>query len=102
MNDLEVLICGIPHKIRFCEDIFDADALHMGQINFGDACIYINKELSPVIKREQLCHEIIHGILVHLGYQEESQDEKFVQQLGNAINQSFSIKWIGEQDNERL
>lgn len=35
---------------------------------------------------------MIHGILVHLGYSEQSQDEQFVQALANAIYQGFDIK----------
>lgn len=43
-------------------------------------------------KEETICHEMVHGILVHLGYTEQSQDETFVQALGNAIYQGFEIK----------
>jgi hypothetical protein len=35
---------------------------------------------------------MIHGILVHLGYTEQSQDETFVQALANAIYQGFDIR----------
>ena len=34
---------------------------------------------------------MVHGILVHLGYDNLSDDETFVQSLGNAITQSFDI-----------
>ena len=43
-------------------------------------------------KNETICHEMIHGILVHLGYNDYSNDEQFVQALANAINQGFIIK----------
>lgn len=43
-------------------------------------------------QEEILCHEILHGILVHLGYDELSQDEKLVQAVSNGINQTFEIK----------
>ena len=44
------------------------------------------------LKRETICHEMVHGILVHLGYQDKSNDEQFVQALANAIYQGFEIK----------
>lgn len=92
-----VNICGIPYKVVEAEDYFDVDA-HFGQIDYKRALILINSGLTSEIKNESLCHEIVHGILVHLGYSEKAQDEQFVQALGNAINQCFTIKVI---DNER-
>ena len=44
---------------------------------------------------QTLCHEIVHGMLVHLGFQEMSADEQFVQSLAMAINQSFDVKGSG-------
>lgn len=90
---MKVSICGMPHEIIEKEDSFNVD-LHFGQINYKDLQILINKDMPQAIKEETICHEMIHGILVHLGYQEQSQDEQFVQALGNAIYQSFNIKKI--------
>lgn len=86
-----VNICGIPYTVIECEDNFDVDA-HFGQIDYKQALIRINKGLTTEIKTESLCHEIVHGMLVHLGYSEQTQDEQFVQALGNAINQSFIVR----------
>ena len=86
-----VNICGIPYTVIECKDNFDVDA-HFGQIDYKKALIRINEGLIPEIKSESLCHEIVHGILVHLGYSEQTQDEQFVQALGNAINQSFIVR----------
>lgn len=90
-----VNICGIPHKIIFCKDNFDLDT-HFGQIDYKKCEILINEDLSPEAQEETICHEIVHGILVHLGYTEQSQDETFVQALGNAIYQSFDIRRGGK------
>lgn len=49
-----------------------------------------------------MCHEILHGILVHLGYNEQSQDEQFVQAVGNAIYQTFQIKKEGAEDGRNI
>lgn len=40
---------------------------------------------------EVLTHEILHGILMRLGYNEEHNNEQFVKALANAINQTFRI-----------
>lgn len=85
------MICGIPYKIVPTEDVFDVDT-HLGQINYITGEIRVNKRLQGEILYETLAHEIIHGILMYLGYEKESQDEQFVQALGNAINQTFTIK----------
>lgn len=88
---MTVNICGIPHKVVECDSKFDVD-LHMGEIRYADAEIRINKALSENVKTETLCHEIMHGILVHLGYNDLSQDEQFIQAVANAINQAFTVK----------
>ena len=88
---MKVNICGVPHIVVECEDKFDVDA-HFGQIDYKSCEIRINKDLSAENKKETICHEMVHGILVHLGYNNLSQDEQFVQALGNAIYQGFDVK----------
>lgn len=88
---MKVNICGIPHTVIECADNFDVDT-HFGQIDYKTCEIRINKNISYESKKETLCHEVVHGILVHLGYAELSQDEQFVQALGNAIYQVFDIR----------
>lgn len=93
---MQVNICGIKHKVIECEDKFNTDC-HFGQINYKDAEILINRYMYPAIKEETLCHEMIHGILVHIGYQEQSNDEQFVQALSNAIYQGFKVRGWEEE-----
>ena len=88
-------ICGIPHEVVECNDAFDAD-MHLGQIDYKHAKILINKDAALAIKSETLCHEIMHGILVHIGRDDLSQDETFVTALGNAIWQSFNVRYMDE------
>ena len=92
---MKVNICGMPYEVKEVENYFDATGFNLGQINYADCEILINKTINENLKREVLCHEIVHGILHHLGYEEEN-DEKMVQQLANAINQTFYVK--GEKD----
>ena len=86
-----VNICGIPHKVVECEDNFNVD-LHFGQIDYKNCEIRINKDMVAASKGETICHEMIHGIFVHLGYNDLASNEQLVQALGNAIYQSFEIK----------
>lgn len=88
---MNVNICGLPHEVVEVEDSFDMDC-HMGMIVYKDLKIKINKNMPNAAKEETLCHEMVHGILTHLGYHELSSDEQFVQAMGNAIYQSFCIK----------
>lgn len=88
---MQVNICGIKYDVVECEDAFDVDK-HFGMIDYMQAKIKVNKDMNDQIKQEAICHEMVHGILVHLGYNSLSQDEQFVQALGNAIRQGFTIK----------
>ena len=87
-----VIICGVPYKIILTEDLFNATDRHLGQIDYVKSEIRVNKELNDEALKETLAHEIVHGMLFHLGYSSESQNEQLVQALGNAINQTFEIK----------
>ena len=91
-----VNICGLPHKVIEKEDNFDIDC-HFGQIDYKKCEIKINKDMTEEVKKETICHEIVHGILVHMGYNDLCNDEQFVQAMGNAINQSFNIKFVSDE-----
>lgn len=66
---MKVNICGIPHDVVEVEDTFNVDC-HMGMIEYKDCLIKINKNMADAMKKETLCHEMIHGILVHIGRQD--------------------------------
>ena len=91
MMPSKIHICGIPYTIKLYDDNFDMD-LHFGEIKYGQAEIRINKNVTPELQMQALFHEIIHGILVQMGRNDESQDEQLVQGLANAIYQSFKLK----------
>lgn len=86
-----VNICGIPHKVIEKDDNFTSDNTHLGEITYSQAEILINKNIPEAMKKETLCHEMVHGIFVHLGREDLSNDETLVQQLGNAIYQGFKV-----------
>lgn len=87
---MKINICGIPHTIIEKEDAFDSNVL--GEIDHAKATITLNKDMPDELKDETLCHEIVHGMLVHLGRLDLSNDETLVQSLGNAIYQTFEVK----------
>lgn len=89
---MKVNICGIPHEVIERQDYFTADSVHFGEIDYKACRIIINNSMADEAKKETLIHEMVHGILVHLGYSEQSEDETFVQGLANAIYQGFEIK----------
>ena len=93
---MKVNICGIPYTIISCQDQFDTES-HFGMIDHLDCKIVVNEKLNCQNRSETICHEILHGMLIHIGKNELSQDEEFVQCLANAINQSFSIKMVDDE-----
>ena len=96
---MKINICGIPHKVIYCNDEFNTDT-HYGQIDYGKAVIKISENVSNEQQDEALCHEVLHGILSHIGKSELSQDEEFVSVLSNAIYQSFIPNLEGEEADE--
>ena len=62
--------------------------------------IIINRDMPEESQRETLIHEMVHGMLVHMGCDDLNNDEKFVQQMAVAIGMSFDIK--GVRDDEVL
>lgn len=88
---MKVNICGIEHTIIECDDKFDVDT-HMGMIDYNKAEIRINAASADPIKEATICHEVLHGLLVHIGRTDLSTDEQFVTALGNAINGAFVLR----------
>jgi hypothetical protein len=82
VNELlkKIKICGIPYKIT------------QGLISYAEGIISIKKDMPKKIKESVLYHEIIHGILTQIGYNDLSNDERLVQALTVAIYQMFDLK----------
>ena len=85
-------ICGVNYEVVETEDMFDSDATHFGQVDFKRGKIILNKDMSDDVKAETLVHEVTHAILVYIGRQDLTEEEPFVQALGNAIFQTFDLK----------
>ena len=92
MTNSKVNICGVPHEVIMKEDAFNSDGTHLGEIVYGKQQIKINKNMPEEITKETICHEMVHGILIHIGRDDLACDETFVQSFANAIYQGFEIK----------
>ena len=88
----KVKICGIPYEIKYVTDDFTSDAVHFGEANFLEQVIKVNEKLTGELRDETTVHEILHVILVHIGRDDLSNDEVFVQSLANAVFQTFKVK----------
>ena len=84
----KVSIMGIPHTITLKDDSF-GNGGNFGMIEYATAKITLNGKMTDELAAETLTHEILHAILVHMGRDDLSNDERFVQGLANAVYQSF-------------
>jgi hypothetical protein len=93
----KVNVCGVPFKVRCCDDSFQSDTMHLGEIRYGKAEILINRDMDEEMKYQTLIHEWVHGALVMIGRNELTEDECLVQSLAAAINATFTIKGDKEE-----
>lgn len=88
-----VKICGVPFEIKEVSVIDEgAEGITQGKIVYSEGKIYIKNSLPLELKKSVLFHEILHGMLVMLGYGETSDNETFVQSLSVAMYNIFDIK----------
>lgn len=89
----KIKICGVPYKIEEIDVIDEAEeGVTQGKILYSQAKILIKKGLPKKLKKSVLFHEVLHGILMQLGYDEQSANETFVQSVSNALYQVFDFK----------
>ena len=87
----KVTICGVPHTIDIVDDKFGNNDL-LGQIEYAPAIIRLNSNMSDEMFTVTCIHEVVHGILIHLGYNQLSDDEVFVSSLAQAIAGTVKFK----------
>ena len=85
-------ICGIPYQVVECEDYFTGDSVHFGEIDIKQCKIQIAKDMSKEMKEQTLMHELLHGILMTLGYTEENENEQFVTAVSAAMYPIFKVR----------
>jgi Zn-dependent peptidase ImmA (M78 family) len=86
----KVKISGIDYEIEIAEhqSVENGDIL-LGQISYSEAKIYINEEQNEQLRRATLLHEIVHGVLYHMG-SELNDNEKFVEGFSSGLHQVFN------------
>lgn len=89
----KIKICGITFKIKEVNTIDEGEeGITQGQILYSEAKIFIKKGLPKELKKAVIFHEVLHGMLVQLGYTQLSSDETFVQSLSGLMFQMFDFK----------
>lgn len=89
----KIKIGGIPFKVVEVDTIDEEEeGITQGQIIYSQAKILLKKSLPKKLKKSVLYHEMVHGILVELGYSELSNDETFVQALSQELLRMFKLK----------
>lgn len=84
----KVKISGIDYDVQITEHQTTDEGVLLGQISYSEAVIYINEEQNDQLKAATLLHEIVHGILYHMG-SEMNDDEKFVEGFSSGLHQVF-------------
>lgn len=88
-----IKICGIDFEIIEVDSIDEEiEGVTMGKIIHSQGKILLKKELPDDLKMSVLYHEVLHGILSCLGYDELCENESFVQCLSNTLFQMFKFR----------
>lgn len=89
----KVIICGIPYEVITKEVIdCEGEGKTLGHIDYANQKITLREDLPEETRKETLIHEMIHGILCHIG-RDDLNNEDFVQSMANALfNSSIEIK----------
>ena len=84
MNINKIKIMATDYFIEEVEQIDKYQRL-LGQIEYTEQKIKIDKNISEDMKKETLIHEILHGILEKLGYTEFNEDEQKVHSIASTM-----------------
>ena len=80
----KVKIMATDYKIEEVEQI-DKNRRILGEIDYINQTIKLEKGLSDELKKEVLMHEILHGILEKLGFDDLNNDEQKVQSIASTL-----------------
>lgn len=87
MLPTKIKISGIDYEIAIAEHRNDKEGdILLGEIDYAGATIFINEDQSDQMKTATLIHEIVHGILYHMG-SKLNEDEYFVEGLASGLYQ---------------
>lgn len=86
MDIKKVKILATEYKIEEVEQIDKYQRL-LGQIDYVEQTIKIDINISEDLKKETLLHEILHGILEKLGYDDINENEQKVHSIASTMYQ---------------
>lgn len=84
MNKNKVKIMATEYDLEEVEQIDKYQRL-LGQIDYVEQTIKIDKNISEDMKKEVLLHEILHGILEKLGFEGINSDEQKVHSIASTM-----------------
>lgn len=84
-----ISILGLDFDVRLVDEV-DHSVPADGQIDFIAQEIRIYRGLSEQKAEQVLIHEVLHGVLTQLGFDDESDNEHLVQSLAVALHQVCS------------
>ncbi len=82
----KVKIMATEYTVLEVEQI-DKGKRVLGEIDYIEQVIKLEKELNEDLKKEILIHEILHGILEKLGFDDLNNDEQKVQSIASTLYQ---------------
>lgn len=84
MNIQKVKIMATEYEVVEVDQIDKYERL-LGQINYSEQTIKIDKGISEDLKMETLLHEILHGVLEKLGLNDINDNEQKVQSIATTL-----------------
>ena len=78
-------ILGVDYELHYVDSI-SRDSLRIGEIDYLQQKILILNDLGMDLERVTILHEVVHGILSQLGFEEEN-NEHLTQSLASALHQ---------------
>lgn len=81
---MELKILASEYEVIEVEQI-DKNRRVLGEIDYTEQTIKLEKDLPKELKNETLIHEILHGILEKLGYDDINNDEQKVQSIASTL-----------------
>lgn len=84
MNVKKVKIMATEYDVEEVDQIDKYNFL-LGEIDYVKQKIKIDRNIPEDLKKESLIHEILHGILEKLGYEEINADEQKVHSIASTM-----------------
>lgn len=84
MKITKLKVLATEYEVQEVEQIDKYERL-LGQIDYDEQKIKIDKNISEDMKKETLIHEMLHSILEKLGYREMNEDEQKVHSIASTM-----------------